>query len=308
MLKAFALKKTFRTVVAVDGVSLEVGRGEILGLLGPNGAGKTTSIRMILNVIEPDEGRVTFDGLPFSDAIRNSIGYLPEERGLYRKNLAINVLVYFGGLHGMSVHAAKEEAGKWLGRFDLLQYANRKVDELSKGNQQKLQFIATILHDPQLLVLDEPFAGLDPVNQIVLKDVLMEMKGRGKAIIFSTHQMEQAEKLSDKICLINKGKAVLQGDLHEVKRGYGKNSVHVEFEGNGASLSAVPGVKRSLIYENYAELELEGNESPGDLLRRIVGQLDIRKFEVVEPSLQSIFLSLVGGDKLQTNEKKESMR
>jgi ABC-2 type transport system ATP-binding protein len=180
VLKATALKKTFRTVVAVDGVSLEVGRGEILGLLGPNGAGKTTSIRMILNVIEPDEGQVTFDGLPFIDAIRNSIGYLPEERGLYRKNLVINVLVYFGGLHGMSVQQARQEARKWLTRFDLQSYENRKVDELSKGNQQKLQFIATILHDPQLLVLDEPFAGLDPVNQIVLKD---EREGEGDHLL-----------------------------------------------------------------------------------------------------------------------------
>jgi ABC-2 type transport system ATP-binding protein len=305
MLKATALRKTFTTVVAVDGVSLDVDHGEILGLLGPNGAGKTTTIRMILNVIEPDEGQVTFDGQPFSDAVRNSIGYLPEERGLYRKNLVMNVLIYFGGLHGMSVPAARAEAKKWLQRFELAQYENRKVDELSKGNQQKLQFISTILHDPQLLVLDEPFAGLDPVNQIVLKDVLMEMKGKGKAIIFSTHQMEQAEKLCDKICLINKGKVVLQGDLHEVKRGYGKNSVRIEFEGNGASLGSVAGVKRSLVYENYAELELEGDGSPSDLLRRIVGHLNIRKFELVEPSLQSIFLSLVGGEKLQLEEKQE---
>jgi ABC-2 type transport system ATP-binding protein len=307
MLKASALKKTFRTVIAVDGVSLEVSRGEILGLLGPNGAGKTTSIRMILNVIEPDEGRVTFDGLPFSDAIRNSIGYLPEERGLYRKNLVINVLVYFGGLHGMAVHEAREEARKWLTRFELQSYENRKVNELSKGNQQKLQFIATILHDPELLVLDEPFAGLDPVNQIMLKDVLMEMKGKGKAIIFSTHQMEQAEKLCDKICLINKGKVVLQGGLREVKRGYGRNSVRIEFDGNGASLEKLPGVKQALIYENSAELEIGGDGSPSDLLRRIVGQLDVRKFELVEPSLESIFLNLVGGKTFQPETKRETL-
>ncbi len=306
MLKATALRKTFTTVVAVDGVSLEVRRGEILGLLGPNGAGKTTTIRMILNIIEPDGGEITFDGQPFSEGIQNIVGYLPEERGLYRKNQVLNVLVYFGGLRGMSVQAAREEGRKWLKRFDLLDAEKRKVEELSKGNQQKLQFIATVLHDPQLLVLDEPFAGLDPVNQIVLKDILMEMKERGKAIIFSTHQMEQAEKLSDKICLINKGKVVLEGGLLDVKRGYGKNSVRIEFEGDGANISTLPGVKRSLIYENYAELELSDGSNPSDLLRRIAGQLDIRKFELIEPSLQSIFLNLVGGEKFQSEAVKVS--
>ncbi|MEK6570788.1 MAG: DUF4162 domain-containing protein, partial [Bacteroidota bacterium] len=246
------------------------------------------------------------DGQPFSETVQNMVGYLPEERGLYRKNQVLNVLVYFGGLRGMSVQTAREEGRKWLKRFDLLDAEKRKVEELSKGNQQKLQFIATVLHDPQLLVLDEPFAGLDPVNQIVLKDILMEMKERGKAIIFSTHQMEQAEKLSDKICLINKGKVVLEGELLDVKRGYGKNSVRIEFEGDGANISTLPGVKRSLIYENYAELELSDGSNPSDLLRRIAGQLDIRKFELIEPSLQSIFLNLVGGEKFQSEAAKVS--
>jgi ABC-2 type transport system ATP-binding protein len=306
MLRATGLKKTFTTVVAVDDVSLEVHPGEILGLLGPNGAGKTTTIRILLDIIQPEEGQVMFDGTPFTEETRNRIGYLPEERGLYRKNLVQNVLTYFARLHGVTPGDARERTRRWLERLDLAMYAGRKVEELSKGNQQKLQFIAAILHDPSYLILDEPFSGLDPVNQIVLKDILMEMKEAGKAIIFSTHQMEQAEKLCDKICLINKGRVVLEGELSEVKRRYGKNSVRIEFVGDGRNLTALPGIKRSLVYENYAELELDGNGNPSDLLRRLAGQLEITKFELVEPSLHSIFLNLVGAEKFTFESLKES--
>ncbi len=294
MLIARNLRKVFSTGPAVDGVSLEVKRGEILGLLGPNGAGKTTTIRLILNVLQPDGGEVTFDGKPFSMEVRNLIGYLPEERGLYRKNKLLNTIVYFASLKGIDSAGAKRRALEWLLRFNLMGYADKKVEELSKGNQQKVQFIISVLHDPQLVVLDEPFSGLDPVNQIVLTDELMQLKQRGKALIFSTHVMDQAEKLCDRICLINKGKVVLQGDLNEVKQRYGQNTIHVEFDGSGAFLSAMPIFKKTLLYENSAELLLSDGLTPSEVLRDLSQRLAIRKFEVREPSLQSIFLEMVG--------------
>jgi ABC-2 type transport system ATP-binding protein len=188
----------------------------------------------------------------------------------------------------------KQKALEWLRRFNLEAYAKRKVEELSKGNQQKAQFITAILHDPDYIVLDEPFSGLDPVNQIVLKDILQELKQQGKAIIFSTHQMDSAEKLCDEICLINRGKIVLEGSLKEVKQKFGKNSVHVEFVGDGSFIQALPQVKNATVYENYAELQLNGAISSRELLSSISSKVEIRKFEFVEPSLNSIFLDVVG--------------
>jgi len=295
MLKVSNLRKEFTSILAVDGVSFEVQRGEILGLLGPNGAGKTTSIRIILNILQPDGGEVTYDGRPFSDLIRNQVGYLPEERGLYRKSKLWDTILYFAQMRGMNVGQAKSEAYAWLKRLNLLSYKDRKVEELSKGNQQKVQFVISIIHDPLLVVLDEPFSGLDPVNQILFKDVFLELKQRGKAIIFSTHQMDQAEKLSDTICLINRGRVVLSGNIHDVKKKYGKNSVLVEYDGDGAFLQTLPGVKRSNVFQNSAELELEEGVVPQVILSYLIGRVDIRKFEVLEPSLNSIFIQMVGG-------------
>jgi ABC-2 type transport system ATP-binding protein len=295
MLKVSNLRKEFTSILAVDGVSFEVQRGEILGLLGPNGAGKTTSIRIILNILQPDGGEVTYDGRPFSDLIRNQVGYLPEERGLYRKSKLWDTILYFAQMRGMNVGQAKSEAYAWLKRLNLLSYKDRKVEELSKGNQQKVQFVISIIHDPLLVVLDEPFSGLDPVNQILFKDVFLELKQRGKAIIFSTHQMDQAEKLSDTICLINRGRVVLSGNIHNVKKKYGKNSVLVEYDGDGAFLPTLPGVRRSNVFQNSAELELEEGVVPQVVLSYLIGRVDIRKFEVLEPSLNSIFIQMVGG-------------
>ncbi len=296
MLKVTGLRKEYADVLAVDNISLEVQRGEIYGLLGPNGAGKTTTIRMILNIISPDNGSVLINERPYDEAVRDIVGYLPEERGLYRKNKVINTIMYFATLRGVPVPEAKRRALQWLNRFDLMDKIESKVEELSKGNQQKLQFINAILHDPQLVILDEPFSGLDPVNQILLKDILMELKGAGKAIIFSTHSMEQAEKLCEKICLINKGQVVLEGELQEIKRRFGTNSVHLEYTGDGSFLSSLPHVKRVLQYENYAELELHDHADINALIQEISRRLPIRKFELVEPSLHSIFLAMVGAD------------
>ncbi|HTY36475.1 MAG TPA: ATP-binding cassette domain-containing protein [Bacteroidota bacterium] len=294
MLKVSNLRKSYATVVAVDGVSLEVQRGELFGLLGPNGAGKTTTIRTILNIIAPDSGSITFDGQPFSPAMWNIIGYLPEERGLYRKSKIISTIQYFASLKGMQERDAKAAAFKWLERFGLKDSAFRKVEELSKGNQQKVQLIISILHNPQLLILDEPFSGLDPVNQILLKDILMELRQQNVAVVFSTHQMEQVEKMCDNICLINKGKPVLSGSLRDIKQQYGTNSLRLEFEGNGEFLKKSPLVKRADVYQNYAELELVDISKSRELLSKLDDKLNLRKFEIVEPSLNSIFINVVG--------------
>lgn len=294
MLSVVNLRKAYATVVAVDGVSLEVQRGELFGLLGPNGAGKTTAIRTILNIIAPDSGTISFDGKPFTPAMWDIIGYLPEERGLYRKSKIINTILYFASLKGIAERDAKALAIKWLDRFGLKESAFRKVEELSKGNQQKVQLIIAILHKPQLLILDEPFSGLDPVNQILLKDILMELRQQNVAIVFSTHQMEQVEKMCDNICLINKGKPVLSGSLRDVKKKYGTNSLRIEFEGNGEFLKNSALVKRADVYQNYAELELVDIRKSRELLSSIDDQLNIRKFEIVEPSLNSIFINVVG--------------
>jgi ABC-2 type transport system ATP-binding protein len=294
MLAVRNLRKTFDTVVAVDGVSLEAKRGEIFGLLGPNGAGKTTTIRSILNIIQPDSGTVTFNGQPFSEETWNVVGFLPEERGLYRKSKILNTILYFAALKGISEREAKPLALAWLERFGLASNAHRKVEELSKGNQQKVQFIISVLHRPQFLILDEPFSGLDPVNQVLLKDILLELRQQNTAIIFSTHQMEQAEKLCDTICLINKGRVVVEGSIADVKKRYGKNSVHLEYEGDGSFLNALPYVRRADVYQNYAEVELTDIRHTKDLLASLDNKLALRKFEIVEPSLHSIFIDVVG--------------
>jgi len=295
MLTVAELRKDFDAVRAVDGVTFAVRRGEIFGLLGPNGAGKSTTIRMVLRILLPDGGQVLYDGRPFTPAVRDAVGYLPEERGLYRKNRLLDTILYFAELRGMERGAAKAAALRWLQRLGLLAAADRRVEELSKGNQQKVQFITAVLHDPVLVVLDEPFSGLDPVNQVLFKDIFLELKQRGKAVIFSTHQMEQAEKLCDRFALIHRGKVVLEGTVHEVKRAHGANTVHLDFNGDGGFMAALPGVRRALLYPNTAELELDADASPQRVLAAAMERLEVRRFEVQEPSLHSIFLQAVGG-------------
>jgi ABC-2 type transport system ATP-binding protein len=249
---------------------------------------------MILDILRPDGGRILFDGTPFSPATRNRVGYLPEERGLYRKGNVLETILYFAELRGMSRSAARIEAQRWLARFSLLEWAGRHLEELSKGNQQKIQFIVSVIHDPDLVILDEPFSGLDPVNQIVFKDAVQELKRREKAIIFCTHMMDHAEKLSDSLCLLNRGKIVLAGTVRGVKKAYGRNSLNVEYEGDGGFLDLLPGVQRIIRYENAAELELAPDARAGDLIARINEVVEIRKVELLEPSLHSIFIRLVG--------------
>ena len=294
MLKVQNLTKRFTGSLAVDAVSFGISHGEIFGLLGPNGAGKTTTIRMVLHILEPDSGTVTYDGKPFSESTRNLLGYLPEERGLYKKSRLMDTLLYFGELRGLRRGEARQRVREWLRRLDLSGQENRRIEEFSKGNQQKIQFIASVLHDPVLLILDEPFSGLDPVNQLLFKDIFQDLKQQGKSIILSTHQMDQAERLSDTLCLINRGKAVLSGSVRDVKQRYGKNSLHVEFDGDGAFMERLPGVQRALLYERSAELELASGVTPRSIIEQLNPQVDLRKVELLEPSLHSIFLQVVG--------------
>jgi ABC-2 type transport system ATP-binding protein len=294
MLTVQNLIKRFSSVVAVNGVSFTVARGSIFGLLGPNGAGKTTTIRMVLHILEQDGGTILYDGQPFTELTRNLLGYLPEERGLYKKSRVIDTLLYFGELRGLTRVAARDRAKAWLKRLELDGQESRKVEEFSKGNQQKIQFIASVIHDPALIILDEPFSGLDPVNQLLFKDILLHMKQEGKAVILSTHQMDQAERLSDTLCLINRGQVVLGGSVRDVKQRYGKNSLHVEFDGDGAFMENLPGVQRALLYERSAELELEAGTATRAVIEAINPRVELRKVELLEPSLHSIFLQVIG--------------
>jgi ABC-2 type transport system ATP-binding protein len=293
MLKVENLRKSFSNILAVDGVSFEVKRGQIFGLLSPNGAGKTTTIRMILDIIKPDSGRIAFDGELINEEIKSKIGYLPEERGLYRKTRMLETILYFARLKGIDKVKANERARYLLSRFGLSDRVNSRIEELSKGNQQKVQIIIAVLHDPELIILDEPFAGLDPVNQELLKEIILELKSQNKAIIFSTHQMEQVEKLCDEICLINKGKPVLSGTLEEIKGKFGRDTIHIEFSGDDENLKWINGVKKVELYPNYAELTVEPGVNVGEILKRIVELVDLKKFEVKSPSLYSIFIDVV---------------
>ncbi len=297
MLSVADLKKTYGNTKALDGVSFEVQPGKIFGLLGPNGAGKTTTIRISLGIIEADSGSVHFKGKELTVPMKNSLAYLPEERGLYRKSRVIDVLVYFGGLRSIPPAEARRRALTWLTRLELAGVANHKVDELSKGMQQKVQLISCLLHDPELLILDEPFSGLDPVNQIVIKDLIREMKSNGKTIIFSTHQMEQAEKLCDQICLINNGRVVVYGDLGEVKRNYGNDTIHMEFEGDSSKLKRLNELAAMDLYENYAEVKTHEGITRHEFLKQAVALVDVTKFSVEEASLNSIFIDAVKADK-----------
>jgi ABC-2 type transport system ATP-binding protein len=299
------ITKRFDSFTAVDALSMHVPAGTMYGLLGPNGAGKTTAIRMIMNITIPDSGRVEILGQPMSEELKEHIGYLPEERGLYPKMKIHETLLFFGEIKGMSSTAARERTDYWLRRMDLLAWKEKKVNELSKGMQQKIQFIATIMNDPELIILDEPFAGLDPVNADLLKDIMLELKKAGRTIIFSTHRMEQVEKLCDNICLINKAKKVLDGGLRDIKHSYGKNTVIVEFQGNDDFSRDERFVQAANNYGNYVELKLKPGADPQELLRSMVEKTAITRFEVAEPSLNEIFKEVVGQSVQELNEENQ---
>jgi ABC-2 type transport system ATP-binding protein len=287
------IHKTFDEQVAVDDVSFALDDGLTMGLIGPNGAGKTTTIRMIMNVIIPDSGSITVLGQPTDGEANNAIGYLPEERGMYRKMNVGELLLFLCKLKSMRRRDAKQRIDYWLNRLEIMSWKSRKIEELSKGMQQKVQFIGTILHQPKLLILDEPFSGLDPINANLIKDIIMELKKNGTSIIFSTHVMESAEKLCDRIFMMNQGKQVLSGSLSEIKTQFGRHNVLLEYEGDDAFLSRSKHIKKFDNYGNYVEIQLSDKGDAQKLLAEAMTGAVIRKFEIKQPSLNEIFIATV---------------
>jgi ABC-2 type transport system ATP-binding protein len=287
------VSKAYEQKLAVRDLSLRIEPGTMFGLLGPNGAGKTSSIRMIVGITIPDAGAVSLFGRPFSRNSLKKVGYLPEERGLYRKMKVMDQLSFMGQLHGLTADVAQQRARAWCERLKILDAAENKTEELSKGMQQKIQFIVTLLHEPDLIIMDEPFAGLDPVNATLLQDTLVDLKKSGRAIIFSTHRMDQAEKLCDEICLIHRGEAVLAGRMREVKSRYERNRVVIDFEGSDAFLSN-PAVADYKQYPGHVEIRLKEHGDAQALLRAAEQHARIFRFELAEPSLEEIFIQTVG--------------
>ncbi len=293
VIEARDVVKRYGDFVAVDRVSLTVPKGTIFGLLGPNGAGKSSTIRMLLRIMLPDEGTIRVLGGDVSAVDVERIGYLPEERGLYKKMKVGDVLVFFAEIKGIPRAEARRRALTWLERMGLADRAAKPVEELSKGMQQKLQFIATVIHEPELLILDEPFSGLDPVNANVLKDIMLDFHRRGHTVVFSTHMMEQVEKLCEHICLINKGRVVLDGTLSSVKKQYGHNGVSVRFNGDGSFLKSLPDVTSFQDHGNELFLRLRDGADAGRVLDAARGRLEILRFELAEPSIHDIFIERV---------------
>ncbi len=293
MIEVENLVKHYAHVRAVDGVSFTVAEGEIFGLLGPNGAGKTTTIRILMDILKPDSGTVRLMGQPVTEASKAHVGYLPEERGLYKNFRLLECLSYLAALKGMPRKEATRRAAALLQRAGLEEYAKRRIKELSKGMAQKAQFLAAIIHDPKLLIMDEPFQGLDPVNTDLLKTILLEEQARGKTVILSTHDMNQVEELCQRILLINHGQAVLYGPLAEIKARYAEHAVILECDGLPDGLA---GVQRVEQHNHTYELVLEQESSPQAILRQLVAaNVAIHRFEVATPPLEEIFISVVEG-------------
>lgn len=296
------LSKTFGKTVAVNHVSFEAHEGRIFGLLGPNGAGKTTTIRMINYIIPQDSGEITIKGLRVSPKTQKLIGYMPEERGLYKKMKVGEQLMYLAQLKGLDATTAKKNIRYWLERFNAADWHSKVVGELSKGMSQKIQFISTIVHDPEIYIFDEPFSGLDPINSELLKEIIIELREKGKTILFSTHRMEQVEQMCDDICLFNNGKVVLTGNLRNIKKEFGKNTVLLEFQGDGSFLDELEDIRINNRSTNFAEIRILNGSSHQEILRKAMEQAEVHKFQLVEPSLNEIFISTVGEDNIKNIE------
>ena len=290
-----AVSKQYGDFVAVDRLSFNIAPGAIFGLLGPNGAGKTSTIRMMIGITVPDSGEVRMFGEPFRRHHLHRVGYLPEERGLYKKMKIFDQLVFMAELHGVAPAEARRKTIDWCERLQIADWMMKKVEELSKGMQQKIQFIAALLHDPEFIIMDEPFFGLDPVNATLLKDVLLDLKKQGRTILFSTHRMDQVEKLCDNICLVNRGKSVLQGAVREIKAGFGRNTIQIDYEGDGNFVERARDlVLTSNNYGNHVEVQLKPGADAQQLLRLAMQNARISRFELMEPSLEQIFIATVG--------------
>ena len=292
------VSKQFGPIVALDDVSFRVEPGRIFGLLGANGAGKTTCMRIVLDILRPDSGGVTWQDTANTQLPRRTWGYLPEERGLYLRMRVMDVLRYFASLYGVSRADATREVDDWLERFRIPEYRDRKVEELSKGNQQKIQFIAAILHDPEVLIMDEPFSGLDPVNSQLLKEAFLEMRDRGKTLIFSTHQMEQVEELCESIAIVDRGHVIISGAVRDVKRDIGRRVVRLATNGDGHGmewLDDVDGIRVTARRADYVELHVPDGRDPDTILRQALERGEtVTLFEIADPSLEEIFVEHVG--------------
>jgi len=289
-----SVHKSFGEVQAVNNLSVKVPTGSIYGFLGPNGAGKTTTLRMIMNIIRPDSGSIEIFGNSSVKQARARIGYMPEERGLYRKMTVTKVLAYFGAIKGMPANELTRSVPHWLDRVDLTNWASKKVEELSRGMHQKLQFAVTAINEPELLILDEPFAGLDPINTDLLKAIMLEMRDEGKTVIFSTHVMHEAEKVCDSILLINKGQAVLDDNLAHIQSQRASHVVSVELEGDTGFIEKLPMVTAVETNGNHLEISLSDSADTQQLLQSLIERVRVQRFEVKVPSLHEIFVELVG--------------
>jgi ABC-2 type transport system ATP-binding protein len=288
------VSKTFGNFTAVQDLSLAVRAGRIFGLLGPNGAGKSTTIRMIVNITAPDSGSIELFGRKIDNRIQDRIGYLPEERGLYKSMKVVEQLRFFAQLKNVTGPDADQRIDKWLDRLKVSEWKRKKTRELSKGMQQKIQFISAVLHDPDVIILDEPFSGLDPVNVELLKDIVLNLKHAGKTVIFSTHAMDIAEKICDDICLLNRSRKVLEGSIREVKKSFGRNSVALRVEGGNGSLATSPLVSNIEQHSDEMEILLAADADPQEFLKQVIASgAAITKFEMVEPSLNDIFIEKV---------------
>lgn len=295
-LSVIDISKSFDTVCAVNQVSFEAQPGEILGLLGPNGAGKTTAIRMIMGIMRPDSGNISFS---FADSnpskFRERVGYLPEERGLYGDAKIHDLLTYFAELKGVERTEARKRATQWIERMDLAEWADKKVDKLSKGMQQKVQFVAAVLHRPDLVILDEPFSGLDPMHQDLIKEFISELREDGMTVLLSSHQMNRVEELCDRIFLIHRGRRVLYGDLSDIKESYGDHVVHMRFEGDGELLATLPGVREFTRSDGRADFILDRDHAPDTFVRNLPEGLEIQALHVDRPPLHDIFIKTIEG-------------
>jgi ABC-2 type transport system ATP-binding protein len=290
------INKSFAGFRVITDLSMEVREGSIFGFLGPNGAGKTTTMRMILDILHPDSGHITWNGKDVSNVPRRNWGYLPEERGLYPKVEVEEQLLFLARLYGLSKSAARTHLDEWLERFQITEYRKKKVEELSKGNQQKIQFLATILHDPLILIMDEPFSGLDPINATILKEAFEEMHRRGKTLIFSTHQLEQVEELCQDVVIINKGQTIVQGSVREVKRQHGRNVARLKLDNDAEAcwLEELPGVQVTKRRQDYIEMQIRANLNPNLIVEEALRHGGvISRFELTEPSLTDIFIEHV---------------
>jgi ABC-2 type transport system ATP-binding protein len=286
--------KRFDSLVAVDDLNLRVSEGAMFGLLGPNGAGKTTTLRMVMRMLIPDAGSVRIFGHPLSDRTQDLIGYLPEERGLYPKMKVLQVLVFLGSLKGLAEAEAGRRAREWLERMELASWAGKRIIDLSKGMQQKIQFIAAVMHQPPLLILDEPFSGLDPLNASLIKDLMLGLRERGATIILSTHRMEQVEMMCDTICLIHQGRKVLEGELSAIKRSYGKNTLRIQYAGDDGFLDFPELVESANHHGAMVDIKLRAGADPQAILRAAVERgVRITRFELIEPPLNDIFIEKV---------------